>query len=115
MNIPVEPKQTLSGLPRAPVAKPDLNRLIASMEAGHFVRIIDFSFHAKQNRIHQTTGTMTDNAIISIPSFCNTDSSNSSWLETDMTYKIGPFYMTCLIFAHPYLVHRINPEIHMCI
>ena len=95
-----------------PVTTPNFERLIASMDAGHFLRNVDFSFRAKHNRIHPNTFAMSENAVTAIQSFCSPDSQNKSQLGIDMTYKVGPFYTTCLSFVHPYFVHRNNTEQH---
>ena len=107
-NLPNKKRSKNTG----PVATPDFDRLIASMDAGNFVRSVDFSFRSKHQRIHPNTFAMSENAIIAIQAFCNPDSSNRSQLGIDMTYKVGPFYTTCLSFSHPYFVHKNNPQIH---
>lgn len=95
-----------------PVATPNFERLIASMDTGNFIRNVDFSFRSKHNRIYPNTFAMTDNAITSIQSFCSPDSLHKSQLGIDMTYKVGPFYTTCPSFAHPYFVQQRSPQIH---
>lgn len=91
-----------------PVIQPNFTKLIADMDSGKFVKNVDFSFRSKQERIHPNTFAMTDNAVTWIKKFCQPSSSTKSQLGIDMTYKVGPFYTTCLSFPHPHLVHKKN-------
>lgn len=95
-----------------PVTTPDFTQLIAEMDNGKFIKNIDFSFRSKQGRIHPNTFAMTENCVTWIKMFCSPFSSVKSQLGIDMTYKVGPFYTTCLSFPHPHFVHKDNKQCH---
>ena len=77
------------------------------MEKSKFLR--DVSLHTRE----QSSGTkLTPNTFASndtqlhwIRTFCYGHSPKSQ-LGIDMTYNVGPFYLTAMIFPHPLFVHK---------
>lgn len=105
-NIKTKIKVKRKSRNTGPVVVPNFAKLIADMDAGDFVKNVDFSFRSKDQRIYPNTFAMTDTAVNWVRTFCSPSSRTKSQLGIDMTYKVGPFYTTCLSFPHPHLVHK---------
>lgn len=88
------------------VTAPDFSRLIASMDNGQFLKNIDFSIREKHQRINPNTFAATENTLHWVRSFCTPEAEHKSQLGIDMTYKVGPFYTTCMSFPHPMFVYQ---------
>ena len=91
---------------------PDFSKLIAALDSGDFVKNVDFASREKMKRIHPNSFAATDNMLKWIKTFCNPNAVHKAQLGIDMTYKIGPFFTTCLSFPHPMYVHKGDPQKH---
>lgn len=94
------------------VAAPDFSKLVASMDNDGFVKNIDFASRERCKRIHPNTFAATHNTLTWTKTFCNPDAQHKSQLGIDMTYKVGPFFTTCLSFPHPMFVHKGDQQKH---
>lgn len=83
---------------------PDFSKLVAAMDNEGFVKNVDFVSREKCKRIHPNTFAASENMITWIKTFCNPDAGCKAQLGIDMTYKVGPFFTTCLSFPHPMFV-----------
>ena len=96
-----------------PSRRPDFIKLMNLMEHDDFLR--DVSFGAKSNRAvkHMAPNTfaMTDTQILWVKKYCSGDTPKSQ-VGIDMTYNMGPFYVTTLTFPHPMFVYRNKPTKH---
>jgi len=54
---------------------------------------------------------MTDTQMSWIKNYCSTENPKSK-IGIDMTYNMGPFYVTTLTFPHPMFVYRNKPDKH---
>jgi hypothetical protein len=93
---------------------PDANfsKLIADMDTGKFVKCVEFGKQESGEGIKPLTFAATDNCLDWMRQFCTPKSQVRAPVHIDMTYKVGPFYTTCLSFAHPMFVHKNMPDVH---
>ncbi|XP_076081037.1 uncharacterized protein LOC143051939 [Mytilus galloprovincialis] len=84
----------------------DFEKLILSMDTSDFVKGVDFSSSKSKDRIHPNTFAATTGHLNWIKKYCSVSSRYKAQLAIDMTYKVGPFYTTCLSLAHPVFVHK---------
>lgn len=94
------------------VVQPDFSKLIALMDNNSFVKRVDFDMRQPSNKIYPLTFAATDNCLTWISTFCTPSSTIKSQLCIDMTYKVGPFYTTCVSFANPVVVHKSRKDAH---
>lgn len=85
---------------------PDFSKLVAAMDNEGFVKNVDFVSREKCKRIYPNTFAASENMITWIKTFCNPDAECKARIGIDMTYKVGPFFTTCLSFPHPMFVHQ---------
>jgi hypothetical protein len=95
-----------------PVKTADFQKLILSMDAQKFLRDIDFSFREMKGKITPNTFAATTNNLNMVKMYCSTSSSHKAQLAIDMTYKVGPFYTTCMSMAHPAFVFKNHLSRH---
>ncbi|PFX16849.1 hypothetical protein AWC38_SpisGene18854 [Stylophora pistillata] len=75
----------------------------------------DVSFGVKSKRgdkfMAPNTFAMTDNQMMWMKRYCSGEKPKSQ-IGIDMTYNMGPFYVTTLTFPHPMFVYRNKPNKH---
>lgn len=108
-NVEGRKKSQNTGQPR----RPDFVKLMNLMQHDDFLR--DVSFGAKSKRgekfMAPNTFAMTDNQMTWIKRYCSGEKPKSQ-TGIDMTYNMGPFYVTTLTFPHPMFVYRNKPDKH---
>lgn len=91
---------------------PDFSKLVAAMDNEGFVKNVDFVSRERCKRIYPNTFAASENMITWIKTFCNPNAEYKAQLGIDMTYKVGPFFTTCLSFPHPMFVHKGDSQKH---
>ena len=90
-----------------PKKTPEFGRLVMMMEKSDFLR--DVSLHTRDKssgtKLTPNTFASNDTQLHWIRTFCNGHSPKSQ-LGIDMTYNVGPFYLTAMTFPHPLFVHK---------
>ncbi len=88
---------------------PRFDKLLTMMAQGTFVQ--DVSFHVKKRGAHSqtfpNTFATTKNSIRWIRTFCSGQCPESQ-VNIDMTYNVGPYFLTSLTFGHPMFVYKSN-------
>ena len=98
-----------------PSKAPDISELLSLQQAGRFVR--DVSLGARTNRDGEkraapSTFPATDYTIGWIKRFCQLGSFPAAVAGIDMTYKLGPFYLTTVTLPNPMFVYKNNRNKH---
>lgn len=98
-----------------PAKSPDITKLLSLQRAGRFIR--DVSMGARSDnkgeiRAAVSTFAATNYSIGWIKRFCHPRSSPASVAGVDMTYKLGPFYLTTVTFPNPMFVYKNNESKH---
>ncbi|KAJ7389396.1 hypothetical protein OS493_031926 [Desmophyllum pertusum] len=98
-----------------PAKSPDITKLLSLQQAGRFVRDVSLGARSKKNgemRAAASTFAGTDTTIGWIKRFCCPGSTQAAVAGVDMTYKLGPFYLTTVTFPNPMFVYKNNVNKH---
>ena len=84
------------------------------MQHDDFLRDVSFGAKSKQGDKFMAPNTfaMTDNQMTWIKRYCSGEKPKSQ-IGIDMTYNMGRFHVTTLMFPHPMFVYRNKPDKHL--
>ena len=88
---------------------PDITKLLSLQQAGRFVCDVNRCSRAKRDRGKRATASTfaaTDYTLGWIKRYCQFGSSPTAVAGIDMTYKLGPFYLTTVTLLNPMLFTR---------
>lgn len=97
-----------------PSKAPELNRLLAMQQNGGFLKDVKFSVRDDGKGGKKTasnTFAASDNCISWMRHFC-TGHKPKAVAGIDMTYKLGPFYLTTVTFPNPIFAHKNDASKH---
>ena len=96
-----------------PSQRPDFIKLMNLMQQDDFLRDVSFGVKSRRGVKHMAPKTfaMTDTQMMWVKTYCSGDRPKSQ-IGIDMTYNMGPFYVTTLTFPHPMFVYRNKPSKH---
>ena len=98
-----------------PSKAPDITKLLSLQQAGKFVRDVSLGTRSKRDgekRAAASTFAATDYTIGWIKRFCQFGSNPAAVAGIDMTYKLGPFYLTTVTLPNPMFVYKNNRNKH---
>ena len=98
-----------------PSKSPDITKLLSLQQAGRFVRDVSLGARPHKNgemRAAASTFAATNYSIGWIKKFCGPGSSPAAVAGVDMTYKLGPFYLTTVTLPNPIFVYKNNTNKH---
>ena len=101
-RVPFRLKSRNTGKPKTP----EFAKLLSIMHTSKFLR--DVSFHVKSEKEHKTTPNTfacTDYQLHWMKTFCK-GSQPKAQVGIDMTYNVGPYFLTALTFGHPMFVQK---------
>ncbi|KXJ18326.1 High affinity nerve growth factor receptor, partial [Exaiptasia diaphana] len=107
-NIPGRVKSRSTG----PSAAPNFPKLLSLQYSGSFVKNINLGVGVDKNgakRAAPNTFAATDTCLQWLRRFCS-GSSPKAVAGVDMTYKLGPFYLTTITFPNPMFVFKSNDQ-----
>ena len=94
-----------------PSKAPDITKLLSLQQAGRFLRHVSLGSRAKRDggkRATASTFAATDYTLGWIKRYCQFGSSPAAVAGIDMTYKLGPFYLTTVTLPKPMFVYKGN-------
>ena len=97
-----------------PSKAPDVTKLLAMQHGGDFLKEVNFSARDDgrgRKKAAANTFAATNNCINWIRNFCKGRKAKSV-AGVDMTYKLGPFYLTTLTFPNPLFVQKNDASKH---
>lgn len=97
-----------------PAATPDFTKLLSLQYSGSFLKNISFSVRTdkkKMRRAAPNTFAASGTCLRWIQRFCS-GTNPSAVAGIDMTYKLGPFYLTTMTFPNPMFVLKSNDQRH---
>lgn len=98
-----------------PSKAPDITKLLSLQQAGRFMRDVSLGSRAKRDggkRATASTFAATDYTLGWIKRYCQFGSSPAAVAGIDMTYKLGPFYLTTATLPNPMFVYKSNKNKH---
>ena len=98
-----------------PSKAPDITKLLPLQQAGRFVRDVSLGSRAKRDggkRATASTFAATDHTLGWIKRYCQFRSNPAAVAGIDMTYKLGPFYLTTVTLPNPMFVYKNNKNKH---
>lgn len=92
---------------------PEFEKLLSQMQMSNFVKDVSFTVKSKKGepQTFPNTFAMTVAQLKWIKTFC-TGKKPKSKVAIDMTYNVGAYYVTALMFPHAMFVYRENPKKH---
>ena len=118
-EVPQDRRQVYNALARSDVQRfktrntgprkvPEFGKLITSMSQGSFIKDMSFSVKESDSRAYPTTFGLTRNGVRWMQNFCS-GKGPVAQVYIDMTYNVGPYYVTCMTFANPLFVYKTKP------
>ena len=124
-NIPRDRQQVYNQLRRVegkkksrstgPAKPPDITKLLSLQQPGRFIRDVSMGARSDNNgEIRAAVGTFaaTNYSVGWIKRFCHPRSHPAAVAGVDMTYQLGPFYLTTVTFPNPMFVYKNNVNKH---
>ena len=98
-----------------PSKAPDITKLLSLQQGGSFVRDVSLGSRANRDggqRATASTFAATDYTLGWIKRYCQFGSNHAAVAGIDMTYKLGPFYLTTVTLPNPMFVYKSNKNKH---